>query len=183
MKLLRAKSPTGVGDSATKCLGRNISRCRLRSSRRCFARARSLEVKTLGEVMIQGERARSLRPGARFSTIWVRGALRSESNSHLSKSRPFADHASSTSRTRPLCCDSGKPVARRSLTAWENSSGVATTSRESAQGRVEGRSRTTTGLPVAKYSFSLRGCMARVTGRSAYGMISTSAAPATAGSS
>ncbi len=73
------------------------------------------------------------------------------------------------------CCDSGSPVASRSRTACENASGVAARSRASAQVRVEGRSRTTTGLPVARYSLSLSGCIARVTGRSAYGMISTAA--------
>ncbi len=41
------------------------------------------------------------------------------------------------------------------------------TSAQSDQSTVAGRSRTTAGRPVARYSLSFSGCMARVTGRSA----------------
>ena len=47
------------------------------------------------------------------ANVFVRETSISKPNRQLSKSAAFADHASSSSRPRALCCDSGKPVARR----------------------------------------------------------------------
>src|SRR5438105_11748718 len=105
---------------------------------------------------------------------WRRHLLKSraeEAQNHapiyFSKAAAFSGQLSPLRRTRADRCCSGSPVRSRNRTACENSSGVLTTSRQSAQERFAGRSRTTVGLPVARYSFSFKGWSARVTGRSA----------------